>query len=74
MLRRQAAGSGTWVIDRIDDYRFDVLVVPDHAFDADWGLGVSQLSKLSGRGQDNGLKNSAVNGVAFRFIRFFNCR
>ena len=45
-VTRQAAGSGTWVIGRVDDYRFDALVFEDHAVDADWELGKSQISKL----------------------------
>lgn len=45
-VTRQAAGSGTWVIGRVDDYRFDALVFADHAVNADWELGKSQISKL----------------------------
>lgn len=45
-VTRQAAGSGTWVIGRVDNYRFDALVFEDHAVDADWELGDSRISKL----------------------------
>lgn len=45
-VTRQAAGSGTWVIGRIDGYRFDALLFPEHAMNADWELGHSQISKL----------------------------
>ena len=43
---RQAAGAGTWVIGRVDGYRFDALVFPEHALNADWEIGQSRVSKL----------------------------
>lgn len=43
---RRGAGCGTWVIGRVDGYRFDALVFPQHAADAEWEIGQSRISKL----------------------------
>ena len=43
---RHAAGSGTWVRGTIAGHRFDALVFPEHAENADWEIGDSRISKL----------------------------
>jgi hypothetical protein len=43
---RRAAGGGTWISGKIDDYRFDALVFPQHAEVADYEIGQSRISKL----------------------------
>lgn len=43
---RQAAGSGTWVLGRMNGHRFDALVFAEHAETTDYELGESQISKL----------------------------
>ncbi len=43
---RRGAGCGTWVIGRVDGYRFEALVFPQHAVNADWEIGHSRISKL----------------------------
>jgi hypothetical protein len=43
---RQAAGAGTWVCGTIAAHRFDALVFPEHAENAEWEIGDSRISKL----------------------------
>jgi hypothetical protein len=43
---RQAAGGGTWVCGSLNGHRFDALVFPEHAENAEWELGDSRISKL----------------------------
>ena len=43
---RRAAGAGTWVCGRMNGHRFDALVFPQHAENADFELGESQIGKL----------------------------
>ncbi|MGE5192913.1 MAG: hypothetical protein ACM3U2_10450 [Deltaproteobacteria bacterium] len=43
---RRAAGAGTWVCGRMNGHRFDALVFPAHAENADYELGDSRISKL----------------------------
>ena len=43
---RRAAGSGTWVCGTLHGHRFDALVFPEHAENAEWELGDSRISKL----------------------------
>jgi ribosomal protein L25 (general stress protein Ctc) len=43
---RRAAGTGTWVCGRMNGHRFDALVFPEHAEQADYELDQSQISKL----------------------------
>ena len=43
---RRAAGAGTWVIGTVHGHRFDALVFPEHALNADFELGESRISKL----------------------------
>ena len=43
---RQAAGAGTWVCGTIAGHRFDALVFPEHAENAEWELNESRISKL----------------------------
>lgn len=43
---RRASGGGTWVSGRIAGHRFDALVFPEHAENAEWELGDSRISKL----------------------------
>lgn len=45
-ITSRAAGSGTWVCGTLNGFRFDALVFPAHAENADWELGQSQISKL----------------------------
>jgi hypothetical protein len=45
-VSRRASGSGTWVSGTIAGYRFDALVFPEHADNAEWELGDSRISKL----------------------------
>jgi len=45
-LRQPAGGSGTWVRGRLHGHRFDALVFPGHAENADWEFADSQISKL----------------------------
>jgi hypothetical protein len=59
---RRAAGAGTWVIGRIDGFRFDALVFPAHAECADWELGESKISKLW-------LQRSADRATVFNWDR-----
>lgn len=59
---RRAAGAGTWVIGRIDGYRFDALVFPAHAECPDWELGESKISKLW-------LQRSADRATVFNWDR-----
>ena len=46
MTTRRAAGSGTWVCGTLHGHRFDALVFPEHAENAEWELGDSRISKL----------------------------
>jgi hypothetical protein len=43
---RRASGGGTWVSGRLAAHRFDALVFPEHAENAEWELGDSRISKL----------------------------
>jgi hypothetical protein len=43
---RRASGGGTWVSGRLAGHRFDALVFPEHAENAEWELGDSRISKL----------------------------
>ena len=43
---RRAAGAGTWVRGRLNGHRFDALVFRQHAENADYELGESQIGKL----------------------------
>ena len=43
---RRAAGAGTWVCGTLSGHRFDALVFPEHADNAEWELGNSRISKL----------------------------
>jgi hypothetical protein len=43
---RQAAAGGTWVCGTIAGHRFDALVFPEHAENAEWEIGDSRISKL----------------------------
>jgi len=43
--RRNTVG-GTWVGGTIHGHRFDALVFPEHAENADWEIGDSRISKL----------------------------
>jgi hypothetical protein len=45
-VTRRAAGPGRWVRGRLNGYRFEALVFPDHAEDRDWEIGDSRISKL----------------------------
>ncbi len=48
---RKAAGAGTWVSGTINEgFRFDALVFPEHADEADYEIGQSKISKLWVRG------------------------
>jgi len=42
----QASGGGAWVCGTIHGHRFDALVFPEHADNADWEIGDSRISKL----------------------------
>jgi hypothetical protein len=43
---RRASGGGTWVCGRLNGHRFDALVFPGHADNAEWEIGDSRISKL----------------------------
>jgi hypothetical protein len=43
---RRASGGGTWVCGTIHGHRFDALVFPEHADNADWEIDDSRISKL----------------------------
>ncbi len=43
---RRNSGGGTWVCGTIHGHRFDALVFPEHAENADWEIGDSRISKL----------------------------
>ena len=43
---RQASGSGTWVLGRLNGHRFSALVFPAHAEHREWEIGDSRISKL----------------------------
>src|SRR5688572_3583481 len=45
-LPRAMSGPGTWVWGRLNGYRFEALVFPEHAACADWEFGESRISKL----------------------------
>jgi hypothetical protein len=45
-MSRRAAGAGTWVCGRLKGHRFDALVFPEHAENAEWEIGDSRISKL----------------------------
>lgn len=45
-VTRHAAGAGTWVLGRLNGYRFNALVFPQHAEEADWEFEDSRISKL----------------------------
>jgi hypothetical protein len=45
-ITRRAAGAGTWVCGRMNGHRFDALVFPEHAEQAEYELDQSQISKL----------------------------
>jgi hypothetical protein len=45
-VTRHAAGAGTWVCGTTSGHRFDALVFPEHAAEADWEIGDSRISKL----------------------------
>ncbi len=61
-ITRQAAGTGTWVCGTLNGYRFEALVFPAHAENADWELGRSQISKLW-------IKGLADNQTVFNWDR-----
>ena len=45
--RQDAGGSGTWISGTVDgEFRFDALVFPQHADEAEYELGESKISKL----------------------------
>jgi hypothetical protein len=43
---RRAAGAGTWVSGTLCGHRFEALVFPEHAENAEWEIGESRISKL----------------------------
>lgn len=43
---RRDSGAGTWVRGTCNGYRFDALVFPEHAEQAEWEIGTSRISKL----------------------------
>ena len=43
---RRNSGGGTWVRGTCNGYRFDALVFPEHAEQAEWEIGTSRISKL----------------------------
>lgn len=43
---RRNSGGGTWVCGTIHGHRFDALVFPEHAENAEWEIGDSRISKL----------------------------
>ena len=43
---RRASGGGTWICGTIAGHRFDALVFPEHAENAEWEIGDSRISKL----------------------------
>jgi hypothetical protein len=45
-MTRRASGGGTWVCGRLNGHRFDALVFPEHAENAEWEIGDSRISKL----------------------------
>ena len=45
-VTRQAAGAGTRACGTLSGHRFEALVFPEHAADADWEIGDSRISKL----------------------------
>jgi hypothetical protein len=45
-VSRRGTWSGTWVCGRLNGHRFDALVFPEHAENAEWELGDSRISKL----------------------------
>ncbi len=44
--QRRNSGGGTWVRGTCNGYRFDALVFPEHAEQAEWEIGTSRISKL----------------------------
>lgn len=45
-ISRGGAGAGKWVRGRLNGYRFDALVFPEHATSPDYELEQSTISKL----------------------------
>jgi hypothetical protein len=45
-MTRRATFGGTWVIGRLNGHRFEALVFPEHATNAEWEIGDSRISKL----------------------------
>ena len=43
---RRASGAGTWVSGTLHGHRFEALVFPEHADNAEWEIGDSRISKL----------------------------
>jgi hypothetical protein len=43
---RRLSGGGTWVMGTIDGFRFEALVFPEHAENANWEIDDSRISKL----------------------------
>ena len=43
---RRASGGGTWICGTLHGHRFDALVFPEHAENAEWEIGDSRISKL----------------------------
>lgn len=76
---RRASGGGTWVSGRIAGHRFDALVFPEHAENAEWELGDSRISKLWVQrladkqtvfSWDRGLDIAAANDTAQAIVDF----
>lgn len=44
--RKRSWGGGTWVAGTIEGHRFEALVFPEHADQAEYELGESRISKL----------------------------
>ena len=59
---RRGAGGGTWVIGRLDGYRFDALVFPQHAVNPVWEIGHSRISKL-------GIQRTSDKATVFNWDR-----
>ena len=43
---RRVSGAGTWVSGTLMGHRFEALVFPEHAENAEWEIGDSRISKL----------------------------
>jgi hypothetical protein len=44
--KHRISAGGAWVCGRLNGHRFDALVFPEHADNAEWEIGDSKISKL----------------------------